>query len=509
MHPAVEVLLSVLTKGKTPGDEAGDEASGVVGSIARVYEKARSALEYRADHLARRAAIERILKRHLMFSRDTKELARQLVVELKCAKYLGHGDSEVINREEIEAVIGKYFAAVDGELTYDWVVGVASAEIEEKLNLNVDYRHFTYFAFQVMKQKIESDEERGVDLLIFIAVDKAYAQSDEQQIAYHIVKLIEPDWANKDPDEAVGVLKEAQQLLKKGLSHKLTGRLVTFVRANAAPLVLLRDIYFAAPEKFKELLLDNEMFEKKAKEVLTAQLLQMDKRIGRATFRSVIYIFLTKMIFGLLFEIPVDLWLAGGIAWTPLAINLIFPPGLMWLVSTGSWLPGLPEQKSLIRETWRVVSSFENLGRDKTWVGTQPKRRIGFLYTLFSVLYVVIFVAVFGGIFYLLQLLKFSLASQIIFVFFLSIVAFFAYRIRQTALVYNWSKNEEDKQSLGDMIALPILAVGSRLSQGLSRLNFFVFIFDFILEAPFKTILQFLERWVQFLSSKREEMVVG
>ena len=94
-----------------------------------------------------------------------------------------------------------------------------------------------------------------------------------------------------------------------------------------------------------------------------------------------------------------------------------------------------------------------------------------------------------------------------VFVFFLTVIAFFAYRISQIAKVYTW-KGSRETSTFGDIVALPILAIGSRLSRGLSKLNFLAFTFDFILEAPFKIILGFLDSWVQFLSVKKEEEII-
>ncbi|HJZ05656.1 hypothetical protein A2634_05275 [Candidatus Amesbacteria bacterium RIFCSPHIGHO2_01_FULL_48_32] len=508
MHPAVDVLLKVLSQGGEGEPEAAEEQAGVVGGLARVYEQARSAMEYRAEHLVRRAAVERILKRQMLFNQNPDFLARQLLTELRWARYVTPSEIEHVEKGDVSLIIGKYLTALaeaGDRLPYDWVVGVLSAEIEERLNLNIDYGHFTHFAFQVIKQKLEVVEnEKNWDLLVFIATDKAYGQSDDQQVGYHIVKLLDSDWGRLGRSET---LLEARELYVYGINHPLTVKLAKYVRSQSAPLILLRDVYFAAPEKFRELMADREAFEKRAKSVLSTQLLHMSGRVNRATARSVIYVFLTKMLFGMLVEVPMDLLLVGEIATTPLLINLLFPPSLMWLVSMGSWLPGIVEQKALVHETWRVVGEFETLGEEKLWLGGQSRRAKGLLYGVFSAMYIVVFLAVFAAIFYLLQLLKFSLASQIVFVFFLSIVAFFAYRIRQTSLIYNWSPKEGGGQSLGDMIALPLLAVGSKLSLGISKLNFLVFIFDFILEAPFKTILRFLDSWVQFLSVKRDEVV--
>jgi hypothetical protein len=117
-------------------------------------------------------------------------------------------------------------------------------------------------------------------------------------------------------------------------------------------------------------------------------------------------------------------------------------------------------------------------------------------------------VGIFVLIYYLLGLLGFRFFSKLIFIFFLTIIAFFAYRIFQIAKVYSWKNQGRESSSLGDMISLPILTIGSLLSQGLTKLNFLAFAFDFILEAPFKLILGFIDDWVQFLSMKKEEQIL-
>ena len=48
--------------------------------------------------------------------------------------------------------------------------------------------------------------------------------------------------------------------------------------------------------------------------------------------------------------------------------------------------------------------------------------------------------------------------------------------------------------------------MGQLLSRGLAKLNFLTAFFDFIIEAPFKLIIEVLEEWISFVRSKREEI---
>ncbi len=490
MKNAVAILISRLSLGRGEKIEVA-EGSGVVGTLARVYEKARSALEYRADHLVRRAAIERILKRYLVFEKNAKPLAENLLLELRWAKYMSKAELNSVTVEQLTSVLEKYTDCLNREVPMDFVVGVASAQIEEMINLNIDWREFTNFGFAIIKQKVKLTNISNLDLLIFVAVDRIYSESDDQQVSYHIIRLLNPNWEYED-------LLEAWKLSESLRQQKTLNRLTGFVRSQSAPLLLIRDIYYFDPAEFAKTMENQELFSIQAAKVLDIQLRQTGTRVKTAVLRSVIYIFLTKMLFGFLVEVPLDIAINNHVSRLPLAINLIFPPLLMWLFSLQIGLPNKADQKKLISKTW------EDDGEDALLSETDSKW--GILKTIFTGLYFALFLAIFWFIFWILGKIGFSIASKFIFIFFLSIVAFFAYRIRQTANVYTFKSKKGGRMSLGDMLLLPILVMGSKFSLGLAKLNFLAFLFDFILEAPFKLILHFLDSWVQFLAIKKEEV---
>ena len=117
------------------------------------------------------------------------------------------------------------------------------------------------------------------------------------------------------------------------------------------------------------------------------------------------------------------------------------------------------------------------------------------------------FILSFGIIFYGLSLLNYSIASEIIFIFFLSLVLFFGYRIRKTGKEYVVSDKESIFTPVADFFILPILNVGKVLSAEISKLNFLVAILDFFIEAPFKAIFEIFEEWFSFIRRKKEEII--
>ncbi len=498
MNKPLTALTAKLSYGETRLISKEDSSHGLVETLARVYERARNALEYRADNLVRRAAIERILKRIILLNKNPKSVTEDLLMELKWAKYLSHDELKNVNKGALEKTVEKYITYMGHSVPHDWIIKIASAEIEELFNLNSDYKQFTFFAFQIIKQKIALADE-NLELLIYFAVDKVYAGSDDEQIAYHILKLAGDDVTKEK-------LNEGWKLFNLAKNHKSLSKITKFVRRQMPPLVLLRDVYFYTPGNFKSIVENETQFLANANEVLELQLEQMSGRVSTAGLRSIVYVFLTKMILAFGMEVPFEIFFYGKIGKIPLALNLIFPPILMWLTTMQIHLPSKKERTALIERSWFIIQNYEELKNEEgnmEEVTGEPNH--GTIYWIFSVTYWAFFVGVFALIFFGLGEIGFTFFSKIIFIFFLTIIAFFAYRITQVAKVYSWRGTKNESSTLLDIISLPILAMGSHLSRGLAKLNFLAFAFDFILEAPFKIILGFVDDWVQFMSIKKEE----
>ncbi len=58
-----------------------------------------------------------------------------------------------------------------------------------------------------------------------------------------------------------------------------------------------------------------------------------------------------------------------------------------------------------------------------------------------------------------------------------------------------------------DFFLMPVLQAGQFLSREIARLNIFIFIFDFILEAPLKVIFEVVEEWIRFIRVKKDEII--
>jgi hypothetical protein len=254
---------------------------------------------------------------------------------------------------------------------------------------------------------------------------------------------------------------------------------------------------------------DEGLFKTRAAEVLTDQLRLTSAKISTAGIRSVLYVFLTKMVLAFGIEVPFEILFYGRLYPIPLILNLIFPPFIMWISTIQIRPPDKKEQELLIERTWYVMQNFEELGSEEDVLTTTTNGGARNLtYVVFTALYAIFFVGIFAMIIYVLNSIGYTLFSELIFIFFLTVISYFAYRIGKIANVYSWKEIGTEQLSFLSTLSLPILAVGSRLSSGLSKLNFLAFTLDFILEAPFKMILSFVDDWFKFLSAKKDEHVI-
>jgi hypothetical protein len=505
MHPAVLSFVNSLAYGQKGKSEESSFTANPVGRIARVYEIARNALEYRADNLVRRAAIERILSRQMIFEKRPEILVENLIEELSWARYISEDPKNGEFKKQTEQVLKKYLDFLSStNIDRQWMIGMASAEIEEMINPNSDYSRFTNFAFYVMKQRINLPETVNIDLVLYVSIDKVYSQSDDQQVAFHLFKLISRQaFDGKENNEA---LEETWKHQRAAQSSKYLNMISVFVRRQMGPLVLLRDMYFADPMEFRQSLTEKAIFDEYSKKILRDQLISLRGRINTATVRSLVYVFLTKMVLAILIEMPLEKLLSGSINLMIMGLNIVIPVLMMSLLTAKIDIPKKEEREKLLERLWQIISVFEEKP-DPREILVQPKSGSVMKRTMYYVFYSLLFIGIFALIISVLNNIGFTVASIGVFMFFMSVISFFAFRIKQIAQVYSYKPRTGTRSTWGEAIILPIVIMGSVVSREVARLNFLVFIFDFVLEAPFKIVLKFIDNWFQFLSLKKDEAV--
>lgn len=506
-------------------DEGGARlnVSQTVSFLAIVYEKIRNAVEFREEHLIRRAAIERIIKRRLALNPGGGGEGENLIRELLWARYLSSDGVPLKLVENIQKIIDKFIylkkisivgqtGKVGVSLKY-FINDLMTCEIEEKLNPKESARKmaYLYYFYHVLKNKVDIKglPREDIDLFFYVASEVAFTKSDKSYLRYHLFKLQYDELSqmtDSEIDEIGASIGQIEYEINKLIKNPYQDKLSRFAKKHVPSFLILFDITDKFFKDIEPIVTKPGELWKKVDYSCRTKYADTGKKLRTAAIRSIIYIFLTKMFFVLILEYPLTNYIYGKIHLFPLFINTIFPPFLMGVIVS---LVRVPTSENTKRIYYRIIDilnrdpSFETT---KTIVSAKQRVKRPILIFGFTIFYVATFGVTFALIYIFLNLLKFNIISKLIFVFFVSVVTFFGYRIRQTAKEYSLEDKPGILSPLVDFFFVPILSLGKFLSSEIAKLNIFIWLFDVLIEAPFKLFFEIIEEWINFVKQRKEEI---
>ncbi len=465
--------------------------------FAFLYERLRNFVDYQEEHLLRRRAITRTLSRRLLFPQPSEETARGLILEMIRARYFPNNTIPQRKIFEVAEIIDRYVnLAKSLPEMRELLISFAAREIEALLTLDNELP-LLIFAQKVFKEHLLVKD----DALLFIALEEALSRADESTIRYHLIRLSGGNWDN--PNRISHLNAEIDNKFASPDKEPL----VRHIRREIAPFVILRDFIIQYQADFEQVVTDPELLEKNIREIANARYHKAATNLRTAAIQSFIYIFLTKMVFAFLVEIPYDIYFVGQVNPLPLIINLVFPPFFMLVTTQTVTVPGITNTQRIIHELKKDIYYQEGITIPRVSIDFLGRVR-PFLDMTFTILYFLTFAIVFGGVIYLLRKLQFNVASVAVFFFFVSTVAFFAFRIRRN---FGDLKISEEKEgfltNLFNFVTYPFIRLGVVFSQALSRFNLFILILDLLIEAPLKMFFELVEEWFAFIRQKQEEIL--
>lgn len=494
--------------------------------LAFYYERFRNSIDYREDQTQLRNSIERISKRLLWENPsraiNTQVLAESLVKELIWAKYLKNDAIPRGNLTKISYVYEKYLALlssipisrhkIDHSITWrDWVFGMCAGEIEEVLlpvltRYDVLAESVTNWFFARYNWNDPGLSPSMKKVYVWAAAYRSLVKTDLQGVRYHLLKRFLPSWISvgkEDIEEEKLDLMAYAKMIEKCLYSDTHARLYRFLQKHTPAFLVLADI--AEEEDGEAVLTDNQSLVNRIREICNKKYDEIGGRVATGITRSIIYIFVTKVIFAILLEVPYEIWVLHGIRYLPIAINITLPPFMMLLIGLMIKKPGPGNTRKIIE---KINDFVYGTGGEKVNFSLIKRKQAGIAAQTFGAFYGVFFMVIFGLITWGLYKLHFSIVSAGIFYMFLSLVLLFGFRVRHSASELNVSSDEEGFwPNLLSTISLPFLNLGSFLSKGLSKLNVLVVVLDFLIEAPLKNILALLEDWNIFMKEKKEEII--
>lgn len=518
---STELLISSFNQVEPEDRDKKISVNPVISKVASIYEKVRNAMDYREEDVILRAAIERILKRRTLWSGGSgKSIAEPLVRELVWARYFadetvpesmsGKVDHKIHAFLKLREEILKKHSTLEEKTVDEWTYHLMSADIQNILKPNKRRQYISNFMFKVMRENINivDGNEHTKDVQTFIAVRKSFSRDDLALLRYNLFKQIFGEINSEKVDHISTNFLNAYREINSQLSYMRKERIVNYVRDKTVVFIILEDLLMLENGRIKDLIKEDAEFQKEVFAICDARYRGIRSKVTRAIVRSVIFILVTKAAFALVVEGTIENLLFGEIHWNPILVNIIVPPLLMAI--TGSLIkpPDIENSKRIHGYLRAVLLDEKPRFAFPLSVRENPDKMKPVLNAIFTILWFATLILSFGTIVYILTRFNFNFFSIVIFLFFLAIVSFFSYRINRSAQIYSIEGKKKITAPIVDFLFMPFVRVGRRFAEGISQINIFLFIFDFIIEAPFKGLFGFFEQWFLFLQNKREEIEV-
>jgi len=493
----------------------------VASKVAAFYEKIRGIIDWKEEHLLKRRAIERILKRKILM--EENNIAESLVLELIRG---GHFPNDRIEEEKItrvEKTIKKYIFILNNARVeekkihlYTWLSEIAACEIEEILSPSLRERALINYMFETLKQRIQlterilkikrvSDKEKNTQT--YIAVQRALFNLDGPVISYHLLKYYYPDWKDLSAErlkEITANIEKIKRNLEKSLNHPLSDKFYQIAEKYDTPYLLLGDV-LSEDTSIKDKIYSPQEIEKATTRSYEKRVKTLKKRLGRAAFYATLSIFLTNIFSLLLIEIPFNKWVTGYFFnFFAMGIDIAVPTLIMFLLVVTIKPPGRENLPKVIMETMKIVYSQEK--QDVYEIKTFRKKNIVFS-TIINLFYSIGFLIILLLIIWALSKISFPPLSYVIFIIFLSLIAFAGARIRQRAKELQIIEERETiYHLLIDPFAVPVVQLGKWLTIKWKRYNIIAVFFSALIDMPFTVFVEFIEQWRYFLKEKKEKI---
>jgi len=255
--------------------------SDAASRLAFIYEKIRNTVDYREDHLLRRYATARILRRIATPGNKGSDLARPLIEELIRARYLANNAVPEQMIEKVSHLINKYIVIynviIDSNYPpkemkgfFNWLINLAACEVEEALVPSGEEKILVEVVERTIKQNLVFDgnchlDEQGKNIQVYVAILKSLLKADEMTVNYFLLKYYFPEWHDltlPEAERAAHDVKCSQGIIKENFNHHLNDKLVREFKKYTAVFWILQDIVQSNPEEYLNI------FSKKEKEIM-------------------------------------------------------------------------------------------------------------------------------------------------------------------------------------------------------------------------------------------------
>ena len=514
----VEELKKQLEAEKVQEDKEKEEEIEETGeSMALFYEKVRNLIEYKDDHLIKRNAIERILKRNLLIELRRENFTEQFLQELAMSGYLERGKISDNVKSRVKKILAKYQKAIRSASGYEtkrWLVSMASCEVEEVLFPNPARFALVRAMYETVRKGIEVKDAKRMkesekNIQIFLASVRSIAKPDNAMLNFVLFKVYLPDWFQEEVQEEklVKMLAQIPELIssiRRKISNPASVKIGMALRKYA---VFFNIFYEAALGNISRIgkIVENPESLKFAVQLAASEVYDREMRkFWKRVRRSLVFLIITKIILAVAVEYPYDLYIVGRVSMIPIIINLFLPP--LYLVALSMTIRRPSEENSALIA--RGVEEIAYSGEKKPIAEIRLQEIETFSDWALNLFFILTYGISFGLAIWILSVLKFNWLGILVFLFLFSVINFFNALVRQPVRELLVAREKEGMIGmLIDTLSMPFVRIGKWMTINFSRVNVFIFVFDVIIEAPFKVVVRFIREWAGFIRRKKEEMI--
>ncbi len=540
-----EPFIKYLEKFKEASVEENKKASNpvfvdeIASGIAKLYESVRRIIDWKEEHLMRRAVIERILKRTFVskvygfkIAPEVKpeELAEPFVMELIRSGYFPNGKIDRSKIFEIQKLLEKYLHILnnipleeidDGSGTkkerkarakkrlgfHTWIIETAACEAEEVLDPALREYALMDFMTNCLMDRIcivpgneISDEDKFIQ--VYIAVHRTLYNLDRPLIEYRLLKLKYPDFIGYSKDFSQEMLKIYEEI-GNYFEHPKRAEFYGVADKYDAPYLLVGDAMNRLEHDISDInpkVEDKNIFLSAVRQSYEERLKTLKKRLSKIAIFSTLSILVAGLASLLIFEIPIAKMVRGYFSVWAIVADLAIPTALMFILV---WMIKPPSNNNLdavIEEVSKIVYKVKEL--DVYEIRLHKKvRRI--LRAIFFIVYILGGLVSLYGIYWIFKIANVPWTSLYINTINVAMIVASAMAIRQKSKELTIVEKPNILEFLLDFFSIPLAKIGTWFSDKWREYNFVSVFFTALIDFPFSSFVASIESWRNFIKEKK------
>lgn len=516
----------------------------IASKVAKFYETVRRIVDWKEEHLIRRAAIERVLKRRFVSKvygisiiPDVKpaDAAEPFILELIRSGYFPNGKIGKEKIFEIQNCLEKYLyiltnavvindeeaktkkeqkAGVKKKINfYNWVIEIAACEIEEILDAPLREYALMNLMTESLMQRIRIIPENEISeedkyMQTYISVHRTLYNLDKPITIFHLLKYKYPEFFSSSEylPEFTSKIFDIWNEIESYLNYKKGSEFFRVAEKYDAAYLLIGDSMNSMEKEvefIEKKVSDTGIFIQAVENKYNERLATLKKRLSRLAVFSTLSIFVAGAASLLIFEIPIAKWVRGYFSPWAIVADLAIPTALMFILVWMIRPPSGNNLESVKEEVSKIVYTVEEM--DIYEVKLKKKIR-KFLNFMFALIYITGGLISLYGIYWVFKIANVPWTSLYINTGNVAMVVFSAMVIRQRSRELTIVEKENIIEFLLDFFSIPLAKIGGWISSKWKEYNIVSVFFIALVDFPFSSFVAMIEGWRNFIKDKRSEL---